>query len=373
MLTFKNSEWDEQKIDDFLSLRFSEEETRILLASLTPDRMTLELFQAFLKGMQSKAVPVPTVEVKTLDCCGTGGSGIPRFNTSTTAAFVMAAAGVPVVKFGNRAASSKSGSFDLLELLGIPATWPLEALPELLEACGLVFLYAPQVYSELSGFMAVRRALGVPTIFNSMGPLLNPMRPAYRLLGVSNPTMQMLLADFLSNDRHTEHAWVLRASSGLDELVSDESNSIYDVTAGTKRLMEVHSANKLAQVELRHPREGGDPFRKESIKPLNDQNSSLLMDPRLREDDVALDSNSFTPQANQIIFQNIVSGDDSVSSHYENVCLNAGAGLYVSGIAASLEAGIQQARQLIADGSVQNTYKQVQKAYDRKVYKKLSR
>jgi anthranilate phosphoribosyltransferase len=328
MLKSNPDEWDEQKIDDFLSLRFSDDETRSLLSSLTPERITLELFQAFLHGMQLKALAVPSVDVKTLDCCGTGGSGIPRFNTSTTAAFVMAAGGVSVVKFGNRAASSKSGSFDLLELLGIPATWPLEALPDLLESCGLVFLYAPQVYSELSGFMAVRRALGIPTIFNSMGPLLSPMRPAYRLLGVSNPSMQSLLADFLSNDFDTEHAWILRASSGLDELVSDESNSIYDVRAQSKTTIEL-SPSVLAT--------------------MSDNNRPTLI---------------HTPEENHLIFKELISGEDCVSSHYENVCLNAGAGIYVSGIAASLEAGIQQAKQLIADGSVQNTYNKVRKAYE---------
>jgi len=327
MLNTSSWEWNEQTIDDFLSLRFSEDETRSLLASLTPDRITLGIFQAFVNGMQAKALAIPRVDVKTLDCCGTGGSGIPRFNTSTTAAFIMAAGGVPVVKFGNRAASSKSGSFDLLELLGIPATWPLEALPELLETCGLVFLYAPQVYSELSGFMTLRRALGVPTIFNSMGPLLNPLQPAYRLLGASSPIMQKMLADFLSHDRHTEHAWVLRASSGLDELVSDELNCVYTVTQHSQKMIDLNfSSNK----------------------------DLLLKAP----------SNSHTPEENHLIFKELVSSEDNVSPHYENVCLNAGAGLYVSGKAASLEAGIQQAKQLMVDGSVQNTYNKVRKAYE---------
>jgi len=328
MLNFKNWEWDEQTIDDFLSLRFSEEETRSLLLSLTPDRITLGIFQAFVKGMQAKALPIPDISVKTLDCCGTGGAGLPRFNTSTTAAFVMAAAGVSVVKFGNRAATSKSGSFDLLELLGIPATWPLDALPELLEACGLVFLYAPQVYSELSGFMTLRRALGVPTIFNSMGPLLNPLQPAYRLLGASSPIMQKMLADYLTQDLSTEAAWLPRASSGLDELVCDELNCVYTVAQRSQKMIELN---------------------------FNSDKSLLLKAPM----------HSHTPEENRLIFNLIASGEDQQSSDYENVCLNAGAGIYIAGRTESLESGIQQAKHLLQTGQIQEKYKQVQKAYEK--------
>ena len=174
--------------------------------------------------------------------------------------------------------------------------------------------------------MMLRRALGVPTIFNSMGPLLNPLHPAYRLLGVSSPIMQKMLADYLTQDSHTEVAWLPRASSGLDELVSDEPNCVYTVVKQSQKMLDLDFSSK---------------------------KNPLLKVP----------THSHTPEENRVIFHAIVSGEDKQSLDYENVCLNAGAGMHIAGRAESLELGIEQAKHLLQTGQVQEKYKQVQKAY----------
>jgi anthranilate phosphoribosyltransferase len=152
----------------------------------------------------------------TVDCCGTGGSGLPRFNTSTAVAFVVAAAGVKVAKFGNRAASSKSGSFDVLDNLGIPAQVSGDLAERLLDDCNIVFLFAPQVYKELSRLAPIRRSIPHKTVLNFVGPLLNPVHPQRRLVGVSDRHMQELLASYLST--RSELSCVVQADCGLDEI-----------------------------------------------------------------------------------------------------------------------------------------------------------
>ncbi len=324
MLTLQN--WNVREIDDFLSLRLPQAETRERLKALTPDNMDVDLFKAFLTAMRAKSLPVLPVKLPIMDCCGTGGSGIPRFNASTTSAFILAAGGVPTVKLGNRGISSRSGSFDLLEQLGIPDQWTLTALPDILNDCGLVFLYAPQVYPDLVPFSQLRREVGIRTIFNYMGPLLNPTQPAYRLLGVSNQRMQAIIAEILREDSWTHRAWVVRAENGLDEISPSGSTDIFDIQDQT--------------------------MTKWAYSP---EFQTLPCNPKL----------THTPEENLQIFRDIVSGEDGQSAYHRISCLNSAAGFYLADKVDSFEEGALLAEDLLMNKKVAELVEKVRRIYGR--------
>ncbi len=291
----------------------SEAETDALLTSLTPDTATFEQFTTLIATVRATARPLPETAEPVFDCCGTGGSGRPHFNVSTTVAFVLAAGGVRVVKFGNRAATSTSGSFDMLEQLGVPVEYPLERLPRLLDTTNLAFLYAPQCYPALRTVAAARRRFGRPTLFNYIGPLLHPLHPGRRVLGVSHPRMQAFIAQWLATDPRTHQAMVVRGHENRDELTPAGTSVLYEVT----------------------PRR----IDKRSWTP-----------PDLPCD---VEAQPYTPEANLRQFRDIVTGRDTLSADYHSVRLNAGLGFAAAGRAATLDEGAGCAAALLAGGHVQ--------------------
>ncbi len=305
-------------IADWLAGRLSDADANALLARLAPETATFEQFAALVAAVAATAQPLPEVAGDIFDCCGTGGSGRPHFNVSTTVAFVLAAGGVRVVKFGNRAATSASGSFDLLERLGAPVECPPERLPELLEATNLAFLYAPQCYPALKSVAAARRRFGRPTLFNYIGPLLHPLRPARRLVGVSHPRMQAFVAQWLADDSRARRAIVVRGENGGDELAPQGASVIYDVAPG---------------------RIGKYPWVSAA--------GALAPDAR---DPAAL---AYAPEVNVRLFWRIVAGADAASLAYQGVRLNAGLGFVAAGRAATLAEGAALAAELLASGRVQ--------------------
>jgi anthranilate phosphoribosyltransferase len=152
-----------------------------------------------------------------LDTCGTGGDGASTFNISTATALVVAAGGVAVVKHGNRSASSRSGSADVLALLGVTLEGDAASARASLARCGLAFCYAPNFHPALKQMADVRRRLGVGTLFNWLGPLLNPAGAAYQLLGVGRPDLLDLMAGALSR-LGTRCSLVVASRDGLDEV-----------------------------------------------------------------------------------------------------------------------------------------------------------
>ncbi|MBX9690829.1 MAG: hypothetical protein K2Z81_00485, partial [Cyanobacteria bacterium] len=161
-----------------------------------------------------------------IDCCGTGGSGINKFNVSTTVAFVLAADGLPVIKFANRSASGKSGSVDFLEALGVATSVPASTYERILAKTNLLFLNAQDVYPQMRSLAPLRRKIGKPTIFNYIGPLLNPTKPSFRLLGVSNLNMLEVMARYLSAyEPRLKRALLVHSQSGLDELDPFNANA----------------------------------------------------------------------------------------------------------------------------------------------------
>src|SRR5437764_4341469 len=165
-----------------------------------------------------------------VDTCGTGGDRAGTFNISTLGAIVCAGAGVPVAKHGNRAASSRCGSADLLEALGVRIDLGPQGVERCLEEAGIGFMFAPVFHPAAAHAAGVRRELRVPTAFNFLGPLTNPARPVAQIVGVSDPRMLPLVAEVLA--RRGVAAMVLRGSDGLDELTTTGPSTVFRVEEG---------------------------------------------------------------------------------------------------------------------------------------------
>ena len=151
-----------------------------------------------------------------IDTCGTGGDGVSTFNISTSVAFVVAAAGIPVAKHGNRAVSSRSGSADVLEAIGIQLTAPIEKIYEALPEIGITFLFAPSWHPAMKAVATIRKSLGIRTVFNLIGPLVNPLYPTAQVLGVYNKNLTHTLAEALRL-LERDQAVVLHSREGMDE------------------------------------------------------------------------------------------------------------------------------------------------------------
>jgi anthranilate phosphoribosyltransferase len=189
-----------------------------------------------LEGLAQTALGFATpVEAGTpvVDTCGTGGDRSNTFNISTIAAIVVAGAGVPVAKHGNRAASSHCGSADLLEALGVKIDLDAGGVQRCLAEAGIGFMFAPVFHPAAGNAAPIRRELRVPTVFNFLGPLTNPARPFAQVVGVSDERMLPLMAEVLA--RRGIRAKVFRGEDGLDELTTTGISTVFDVRDGDVR------------------------------------------------------------------------------------------------------------------------------------------
>jgi anthranilate phosphoribosyltransferase len=173
-----------------------------------------------------------------VDTCGTGGGRIGTLNISTAAAFIVAGAGVPVAKHGNRSFTSRSGSADVLEALGIDISLAPQAAGEVLRSVGLTFLYAPTYHPAMRHVGPVRKELGVSTIMNLLGPLVNPAGVVRQVVGVADGARAALLADTLVALGAT-HALVLHAAVGMDEISPSGMTSVWEVSQGGVRTWQL--------------------------------------------------------------------------------------------------------------------------------------
>jgi anthranilate phosphoribosyltransferase len=191
---------------------------------------TPEEIAGFVEVMLDEAAHV-TVPGRVVDTCGTGGDRAHTVNISTMAALVVAGAGIPVVKHGNRAASSACGSADLLEELGVVVDLPPAAVGPCLDDVGIAFCFAPVFHPGMRHTALARRELGVPTVFNVLGPLTNPARPAAQAVGVSDARLAPVMAGVLA--RRSADALVFRGDDGLDELTTTSTSTVWVVSGGT--------------------------------------------------------------------------------------------------------------------------------------------
>lgn len=188
-----------------------------LLAALRVKGETADEVRGLATAMRQVAVAVPLPEhLAAVDTCGTGGDGSHSFNVSTAAALLLAACGVPVVKHGNRSVSSRCGSADLLAALGLPLVETPEAALDALVDTGFTFLFAPAFHPAMAALVPVRRAMGVRTVFNLLGPLTNPASPPFQLLGAWSEDAARTMARALSG-LPIQRAFVVHGSPGWDE------------------------------------------------------------------------------------------------------------------------------------------------------------
>jgi anthranilate phosphoribosyltransferase len=283
-----------------------------LLVALRAKGETAGELVAAARALRARAEPAPPIDPRAIDTCGTGGDGAGTFNVSTAAAFVVAGAGVPVAKHGNRAASSRAGSIDLLEALGVRCEIPLARAARVLREVGIAPFFARVAHPAMRFLAPVRAELGLRTIANCLGPLLNPVSVRRQLVGVYADELVEPFALALGR-LGAERALVVHGSDGLDEIT----------TTGPTR------AALLA--------EGG--VRTLALDP------AALGVPRAE----AADLRGGDAAENAAIVRAVLAGAPGAAR--EIVCVNAAAALWVAGAAADLAAGLRLARASIDAGA----------------------
>jgi anthranilate phosphoribosyltransferase len=188
---------------------------------------TVDEIAGLASVMQAKATPV-SVTPPVVDTCGTGGDGFCSFNISTTAAFIVAGAGLKVAKHGNRAMSSQCGSADVLEALGVKIELGAEAVAQCLEKVGIGFMFAPIFHPAMKYAAAPRREIGVRTVFNILGPLTNPAQARFQVIGVPSKELGEKIASVLRR-LGTEHSLVVHGTDGMDEISISGKSLVWDV------------------------------------------------------------------------------------------------------------------------------------------------
>ena len=278
---------------------------------------TLQEVQGLVDSMYHHATPL-NVEGRVVDIVGTGGDRARTVNISTMSAVVIAGAGIPVVKHGNRAASSASGSADVLEQLGVRLDVPATKILEVLQATGITFCFAPVFHSSFRFTAVPRRELGIPTVFNFLGPLTNPARPSAMAVGVADARMAPLMAGVLA--RRGADGFVFRGDDGLDEITTTTTSQVWVANGATGDVSE----------DSIDPRAFGFDYT-----PGTD----------LTGGDAAF---------NAKVFERILGGEES--SVRTAVLLNAGAGIAaheatVADLESRLRAGVERARESIDSGA----------------------
>lgn len=280
------------------------------LTALSMKGETVEEITASAAGMRAHCVRL-LHDMDVLEIVGTGGDGANTFNISTTSSLVISAAGIPVAKRGNRAASSKCGAADVLEALGVNITIAPEKSRELLEKIGICFLFAQNYHFAMKYVAPVRKELGIRTIFNILGPLANPAGANMELMGVYDESLVEPLAHVLAN-LGVKRALVVYGSDGLDEISLSAPTRVCEVKDGA--------------------------FTSYEITP---EQFGLT---RCSKDDLA----GGTSAENAQITRDILAG--KTGPKRDAVLMNAGAAIYMAGKTESIQAGIDLAKEMIDSG-----------------------
>ena len=202
-----------------------------LLTALHLKGETVQEITGFAQTMRAKVTPVVSQRRGLVDTCGTGGDGANTFNISTACAFVLAGAGLPVAKHGNRSVSSKCGSADVLEYLGVAVNLTAAEAGLCLDKVGISFLFAPLLHGAMKHAAVPRREIGIRTVFNILGPLTNPAFAERQVLGVYSADLVPVLAQVLAN-LGSKKSYVVHGSGGLDEISLAGEALVYEVSAG---------------------------------------------------------------------------------------------------------------------------------------------
>jgi anthranilate phosphoribosyltransferase len=227
----------ETVMNEIMSGQATQIQMSAFLTAMTVKGETIEEITASAAGMRKHCIRI-LHDMDVLEIVGTGGDKSNSFNISTTSAIVISAAGVPVAKHGNRAASSKSGAADVLEALGVNIAVPPEKSLELLKTIGLCFLFAQNYHISMKYVAPVRKELGIRTIFNILGPLVNPAGANMELLGVYDEDLIEPMARVLSN-LGVKNALVVFGQDGLDEISLSSPTSVCEVRDGTFKTFSI--------------------------------------------------------------------------------------------------------------------------------------
>jgi anthranilate phosphoribosyltransferase len=273
--------------------------------------ITIDELVAAASAMRSFSKKIRPNEKLVLDTCGTGGDSMGTFNISTVAAIVVSAAGVCVAKHGNRSVSSKCGSADLLEALGVKIEIEDNKVKDCIDSIGICFMFAPVFHPAMKYAQPVRKELGIRTIFNYLGPLTNPASVRYQLLGVSQQHMVKHFVMALK-ELGSIHVLAVRGQDGLDEITTTADTQVFELKNG-----------KIKEFIL-SPSEFG--IKKVNIKEL-----------------LGSDKNANAKIATEVL-------DGKRGPQRDIVCLNAGAALYVAGVTRSIKEGFELANITIDSG-----------------------
>jgi anthranilate phosphoribosyltransferase len=304
----------------------TEVQVAALLAAMRAVGETAEMVAGVVRALRRAMVVLPASDPGSLvDTCGTGGGSVPTFNISTAAAFVAAGAGVRIAKHGNRSFTTRCGSADVLQALGMEIEVPVEVMARTLESTGMVFMFAPLMHPAMRHVGPVRRELGIPTVMNIVGPLANPAKAGAQVVGVSDFERAPILANALLA-LGTKHALVVHGEPGLDEISP----------LGITRVLEVQ----------------------------NGKTSEWIVEPRTlgvgggKESDLA----GGTPEENARIIEEILAnkGRDAARAA---VILNAAGAIYVGGKGATFADGVALARQSLEDGGAKKALLNLRSAY----------
>ncbi|MCK9905383.1 anthranilate phosphoribosyltransferase, partial [Frankia sp. Cpl3] len=234
------------------------------LASLRLKGEQTEEIIGFAQAMRERATRVPINADGVIDTCGTGGDGSNTFNISTAAAIVAASGGVRIAKHGNRAVSSKSGSADVLEALGMPITMSPESAAQCLSTTNLCFLFAPLYHQAMAHAAGPRKELAVRTVFNLLGPLTNPAGAKRQLLGIYDASLLETVAEVL-RELGVERALVVAGEDGLDELTVSGPSRVAELRDGVITLHEVFPEMFGIQRHSLEDLRGGDAYQNATI------------------------------------------------------------------------------------------------------------
>ncbi|BCX89444.1 anthranilate phosphoribosyltransferase [Methylomarinovum tepidoasis] len=287
-------------------------QTAALLVALRAKGESVDEIAAAAEVLREKAVRIEVAGDHLIDTCGTGGDGLDTFNVSTTAAFIVAAAGAQVAKHGNRSVSSRSGSADVLEAAGVNLDLTPQQVKRCIEAVGIGFLYAPQHHGALRQVAPVRRELGIRTLFNLLGPLLNPAGAPHQLTGVFDARYLKPLAEVLGR-LGSRHVLVVHADDGLDEISLGAATQVAELKDGQVRSYRIEPERFGI---TRSPLEA-----------------------------IQVDSVAESLEA----MRRVLAGEAGPAA--DIVVLNAGAAIYAADLAPDLESGIERARQLQRSGA----------------------
>jgi anthranilate phosphoribosyltransferase len=221
-------------IDAIMRGQWSDDEIGLLLTAMAAKGETVDEVAGAAMAMRRHMTPIRSRHPEVLDTCGTGGGGSKMFNVSTTAAVVAAAAGVPVAKHGNRSITSCSGSADVLAELGVNINATVAQVEACLDELGICFCFAPLMHPSMKHVAAVRKRLGIRTIFNILGPLVNPAGACYQLLGAGRPELRPLLAGAMEK-LGTRRTFVVSGDDGVGDVTLAGITKVTDVTANGTR------------------------------------------------------------------------------------------------------------------------------------------